>query len=85
MDILEEYVIHNSECKFSRCEYVENDIEIDCYKCQKEMIKNHDKQVRKKVLDEVIKDISTLIPFFNNEHLQAYFNICEKIEQLKEK
>lgn len=45
MDRLSKYVIKHSSCCMPRCEYVENDIEMDCDRCQKIMLEEHDKQI----------------------------------------
>lgn len=55
MDRLSEYVIKHSSCSMPRCEYVENGIEIDCDKCQKLMIKEHDRKIRAETLIELWK------------------------------
>lgn len=46
MDSLEEYVINHSSCGMTKCEYVENDIDITCDECQKRMIEEHDAKIR---------------------------------------
>ena len=51
---------------------------------KKEGLRKGKKIARAEVIEEVLKNISTLIPFLNNDQLTAYFNICDKIEQLKE-
>ena len=60
MDRLTEYVINHSTCCMPRCEYVENDIEIDCDECQKRMIAEHDAQIRADEQKKAFKEFADL-------------------------
>lgn len=89
MDRLSEYVIKHSSCTMPRCEYVENDIEIDCDRCQEIMIREHDKQIRAdektKVLDGILIQLTEA--FNDNDdinvmYLKSYLQMTK--EQLKE-
>ena len=57
MDKLENYVINHSTCGVPRCEYVENETDIDCNECQKIMLAEHDSKVRESSIDEFVKAI----------------------------
>lgn len=79
MDRLSEYVIEHSACSMPRCEYVENDIEIDCYRCKEIMIEEHDAKVRADAIDEYIK----IVEFYENEY-DGIFWACRELKELKE-
>lgn len=84
MDRLTEYVINHSSCYMPRCEYVENDIEIDCDRCQEIMIEEHDAKVRLDAIDEFVNFINTM-PTYENEYGEIMPMPIEMMaEQLKE-
>ena len=49
-----------------------------------ETLERFKQEIRTDFITEIYKSISTLIPLFSNEQLKAYFEICDKIEQLKQ-
>lgn len=52
--------------------------------CAEKELMEYEQQIRAEIIDEVLKKISKVIPFLNNDQLTAYFNICDKICELKE-
>ena len=91
MDKLEKYVVNHSTCGMPRCEYVENDIEIDCDKCQEIMLAEHDAKVRADAIDECMTILKAHHMFRTCEddyipkiERPFYQNLWNRFEQLKE-